>query len=345
MSEGPGWATPDPQQQPPQASLPAYPSAPPPGGPPWSGGAPKPGVIPLRPLGLSEMLDGAISTMRAHPKVILGFSAIVVTVSQLLSAAVTYPLLDDVNRAANLRQGANDDEILSAVGASFSVLGINLVIVLLSRVLLSGFLTVAVGKAVLGHPISFADVWERVRPRLWALLGLTMIYPAVVVVVVVLLVLVAIVAPGLAIVLIVVAIPVAIWLFIMFSLATPALMLENAPIGTAFGRSRALVRGAWWRTFGIQLLAGIIAGIVAAIITVPFTFATGGFDSTPPEVTIAYLAINTIGAIIAGTITEPFASGVTVLVYTDRRMRVEGMDIELARAAGVAPPPPPPYPA
>jgi hypothetical protein len=339
MSEGPGWATPDPQQQPPQQP-PAYqPAPPPPPGSPWHGGAAKPGVIPLRPLGLSEILDGAISTMRAHPKVILGFSAIVVAVSQLISAAATYPLLDDVNRAANLGPNASNEEIIDAFGASLSVLGIGILIILLSRVLLSGFLTVAVGKAVLGHPVSFGEVWERVRPRLWALLGLTLVYPAVAAVVAGVLVLIAIAAPGLAVVLIIVAIPFAIWLFILFSLATPALMLENAKIITAFGRSRALVRGAWWRTFGIQLLAGVIAGIVSAIITVPFSLATGAYDTTV-EITVTYLAINTIGAIIAGTITEPFAAGVTVLLYTDRRMRVEGMDIELARAAGVPPPPP-----
>jgi hypothetical protein len=306
----------------------------------------KPGVIPLRPLGLGEILDGAISSMRAHPKVMLGFSAIVVTVSQLISVAATYPLLDDVQRLAEAGPNATQDEALSLVGASLAVLSINILVILLSRVLLSGFLTITVGKAVLGQPVGFGEVWSRVRPRLWALLGLTLVYPAVALGAGLLIVLIALAVPGLAVVLIIVAIPFAVWLFIMFSLATPALMLENAAIVKAFGRSRTLVRGAWWRTFGIQLLAGIIAGIVAAIITVPFSLINGDFGGEVPDITLAYLAIGTIGAIIAGTITEPFAAGVTVLIYTDRRMRVEGMDIELARAAGIAPPenPPPPQP-
>ena len=40
-------------------------------------------------------------------------------------------------------------------------------------------------------------------------------------------------------------------------------------------RSAKLVRGSWWRVFGIQLLATIIANVVASIIVIPFTFIAG----------------------------------------------------------------------
>jgi hypothetical protein len=337
MTEGPGWAAPDPQPEQP----PAYQQPPPMPPPPPSGwGVPKPGVIPLRPLGLSEILDGAISTIRAHPKVILGVAAIVVTISQLLTTVTTYPLLDDVNRAANLGGRATSDDMINSLGASAEVLGITLLITLPIRVFLSGFLTIAVGKAVLGQPVTFGEVWARVRPRLISLLGLTLVYPAVAAAAVALAILTALVAGPLAILVVLALIPFGIWAYVLFSLATPAFMLENAGIGRAFGRSRTLVRGSWWRVFGIMLLAGIIAGIVAAIIVVPFTFLGGGFNS-PVDPTFRYLALTTIGGIIASTLTEPFAAGVGVLLYTDQRMRREGMDIELARAAGVPPPHPP----
>jgi len=39
--------------------------------------SPKPGVIPLRPLALGEILDGAVQTIRQNPKVMLVLSAIV----------------------------------------------------------------------------------------------------------------------------------------------------------------------------------------------------------------------------------------------------------------------------
>jgi hypothetical protein len=339
MTEGPGWAAPDPQQPPQQP--PAYQSAPPPPPPnsqyDWGSGryVPKPGVIPLRPLGVSEILDGAISTMRAHPKIVLGVSALVVTVTQLIILGVTYPFLDNLNEASSLSGNATNDEITSALGATFAVLGLTLLITLLTRVFLSGFLTVAVGKAVLGHPLDFSDIWNRVRARFMALLGMTLLYPAVLAVVFGVLFGLAIATSPAILLLLLVLIPVAIWLYILFSLATPALMLENAGVFKAFGRSRTLVRGSWWRMLGIQLLAAIIAGIVAAIIVIPFELFGGGFGTV--EITFTYLALSTIGGIVAGTITEPFAAGVTVLLYTDQRMRREGMDIELAKQAGLPP--------
>lgn len=320
---------------------------PPPQG--WHGqpyAAAKPGVIPLRPLGLGEILDGAISTMRAHPRLMLGVAAIVVTIAELVTLAVTYPLLDDINRTTRFDPTTPTSEVWDVLGKSLAVTGIGLLVVIVSRVFLSGFITLVVGKSVLGQPAIFGEVWTAVRPRLLPLLGLTLIYPAVFLVVAFLVVLMAIAAPPLAILVILALIPIGIWLLVLFSLATPALVLENATIRRAFGRSRLLVRGSWWRIFGITLLAGLIAGIIGLIITLPFQYLGDGFASvtstepTPP--TTKFLVFSTIGGIIASTITEPFVAAVTVLLYTDQRMRREGMDIELTRAAGLAPPPPPP---
>ena len=50
------------------------------------------------------------------------------------------------------------------------------------------------------------------------------------------------------------------------------------------------------------------------------------------------LTITSIGSIITAAIAWPFTAVSTALVYVDRRMRREGLDIELARAAGYAPP-------
>lgn len=295
----------------------------------------KPGVIPLRPLDLGEILDGAISTMRAHPRLVLGVAAIVVIITQLLTVAATFPLMDDLNRVVQFDENTSPDELWSAVGASLAVSAIALVLTIVSRVFLSGFLTVVVGSAVLGQKLSFGEVWTRVRPRLLPLLGLTLIYPAVTVGAVLLVVLLTAAVPPIGILAGLGAIVVGIWLWVMFSLATPALVLERAGVGRAFGRSRHLVRGAWWRIFGITLLAVVIAVILALIISVPFELLGGGFSLTgTAAVTTQYLLLSSVGTIIASTLTEPFVAAVTVLLYTDQRMRKEGLDIELARAAG-----------
>ena len=67
---------------------------PPPGyGPPGYGppAAPalKPGVIPLRPLSLSDIFNGAVAYIRANPKATLGLTTIVVVVAQLLALVLS----------------------------------------------------------------------------------------------------------------------------------------------------------------------------------------------------------------------------------------------------------------
>src|SRR6267154_1661448 len=62
------------------------PGYPPPGyGPPPVAPAIKPGVIPLRPLSLSDIFNGAVAYIRANPKATLGLTAIVVVTTQVLA--------------------------------------------------------------------------------------------------------------------------------------------------------------------------------------------------------------------------------------------------------------------
>ena len=52
-------------------------------------GAAKPGIIPLRPLTLSEIFNGAVGYIRANPKATLGLTAMVVVIMQIISLAAT----------------------------------------------------------------------------------------------------------------------------------------------------------------------------------------------------------------------------------------------------------------
>ena len=54
-------------------------------GPPPVPGAAKPGIIPLRPLTLSEIFNGAVGYIRTNPKATLGLTAIVVVVMQIFT--------------------------------------------------------------------------------------------------------------------------------------------------------------------------------------------------------------------------------------------------------------------
>lgn len=57
--------------------------------------AAKPGVIPLRPLGVGEILDGAVSTLRAHWRTVLGVTIVVAVISQIGNILVQRYLLPE----------------------------------------------------------------------------------------------------------------------------------------------------------------------------------------------------------------------------------------------------------
>ena len=129
-----------------------------------------------------------------------------------------------------------------------------------------------------------------------------------------------------------------IFLWVALSVSAPALVLERGTVFGSMGRSRRLVTNLWWRTFGILLLAALVSFVVALVVEIPIlivgvgsAFATG-IGSTDGDYVLAQL-LTAVASIIAGALTYPFAASVSTLLYVDMRMRKEGLDIELMRAA------------
>ncbi|MBO1338021.1 glycerophosphoryl diester phosphodiesterase membrane domain-containing protein [Streptomyces sp. VRA16 Mangrove soil] len=320
------------------------------GGPP---AAAKPGVIPLRPLGVGEILDGAVSTMRTYWRTVLGISLTVAVVTELLVVLLQGYILNDSSTTAALdNPDATPREILDALGGILVGTGVVLVVTLLGQIIATALLTTVTSRAVLGKPVTTGEAWRDARPQVLRLLGLTLLLPLIVSGIVfvgtipgILVGVLGSADAGIALAVVggIAAFVVAIWLMIRLSLASPALMLEKQTIRKAMGRSSKLVRGSWWRVFGIQILAAIITNVVASIVLVPFTLlasavsgaGVGFFDSTGDNVGWAYLIITGIGSVIGSTLTFPISAGVTVLLYIDQRIRREALDLELARAAGL----------
>jgi hypothetical protein len=291
----------------------------PPGMPPpaWGYGAPpppKPGVLPLRPLGVGEILDGAFSTIRTYPMATLGLSAVISAVSALLQLAVLLPTMSRLETATTELELAETPDPDVFIAAFIAVIVVLVIGTLLAATVLTGMVTIVLGEAVLGRPITIGEAWRRVRPRFWALLGLALLQGLIV-----MLGFIACIIPG-------------VFLWAKLSLSTPALMLEGRRITDAMRRSSALVRGSWWRVFGILLLASVITMIVGQILRLPFDL----FGSTPwaPEgdFSLAGVIAGSVGQIVAGTVTGSIVALVTGVLYVDRRMRAEAFDLTLHAA-------------
>jgi hypothetical protein len=130
----------------------------------------------------------------------------------------------------------------------------------------------------------------------------------------------------------------AVMVWIRWQLVVPVVVLEHAGPLKSMGRSWRLVRGSWWRVLGILLLTSLIVGLIGLLIRVPFAIGGGGLgiftgQSSSGGTSVAAVALAAVGGIIAGTLLTPLSAGVTVLMYTDLRMRREGMDITLQASA------------
>lgn len=266
----------------------------------WTGGGDKPGVIPLRPLTAGEILDGAFATLRQNPAATLGMSAAVTASTQLAASALVL-----------LGRGST---------AGLTVAGIaGAVLQLVATLALSAGLTVVVADAVLGRRPTVEEVWRRVQSKVWSAVGLSL--------------LVGLIVGILAIT--VVGIPVAVYAYVALSLAVPALMLENQPPRAALLRSRELVRGAWWRTFGTIVLATFVTFVMAALIELVLGAVglSGGLVVTSTGIPAGRLLLGAVAGTVANSLVAPVRAGVVALIYVDRRMRTEGLDLTLRRAA------------
>jgi hypothetical protein len=310
MSDETGWASPTP---------PPSTQAPPPWTPPpvwgYAPTAPKPGVIPLRPLTLSDVLDGAFAVLRGQPRTVYTLSAIVAGIN------LGFGVLLQVVRPNTVIAASAGTISVSNLSAYFGIAGLSFLVATVVSSWLLAALTVVVTEAVLGRRTSPGEAIRRVRPQLAvvALLGLAVRISTDVSAIVI----------------------VGIFLSGAWALAVPALVMERSGFTTGLRRSWRLAVPDWWRVWGIRTLAVVIAGLAASVLVFPVELALLGGLALRPASSFSLAA--EVGVLIvtsvASLLTLPFPLIVQVVLYVDRRMRAEGLDIQLARAAGQPPGP------
>jgi len=321
----------------------------------WAPPAPAPGGVPLRPLGVGDILSGAFTLIRRNPVATLGIAAIVATLSAVFTTALSY-LEQSRARTIVITPQTNPNQVNQQAAHFFEVFipatVATFLIAFVFYAILTGMLTGAIGRGLLGDKITLGQAWG--MARVLSIIGLSLMIAGIVifmwvpfwVILVVLLVAKATVA---AVIFGIVA-GIGTLLFMIFvsvrlAMAVPAVVLEAIGPVTAMRRSWQLVRGSWWRVFGILLLAALVVGIIGLVLEIPFeivTVALGlgnrgffGVSSTAVATgpSLAALIVGAIGSIVASTVTRPISAGVTVLLYADLRMRREGFDLALQQAA------------
>ena len=315
----------------------------------------KPGIIPLRPLSIGDIYQGAFAAIKTNTRTMFGFTAALLGVVLVISIATNYAIINLV-LPNYLSPNSPYATAFISLSGSFSQLGGSLLQVL-ATVLLSGLIVVAVSRSVLGRVASSKEVWERTKSKFLPLIGLNIITSIIsglmmIIGIVVFFVLLASAAStaetetelfqnlGISLVglliLMLASVLVSSYLSIKFSVAPPAMVLENLGVFAALGRSWRLTRGNFWRLLGINILTAIITFMVASIF-LGITEALGAIfvvvGSSSPEDILASLNTIYILTMVMSTIAQllilPFTSSVNALLYIDLRMRKEGLDVEL----------------
>jgi len=294
----------------------------PPVNPYYGGMAPKPGCIPLRPLTVGEILGGAIEAIRRNARTVLALSFAAAVVQAVIALFVQrYASQHAISRD----QLANQQVDWGQVGKVLtSTVGLSLLGSLFAAVL-TGMVVVVVTEDVVGRRASLELVWSKVRSRIWRLIMLSLAVSVLTA-----LGLAFFVAPG-------------IWLWGIWAVSVPALIIENQSIAGALGRSKRLVGGSFWRVWGIRALGFVMtvaaSGAFTAMVDAIASGVTGdrpaGFfgTSSTGSLSWSFLVISAIGTAIATTVTAPFLASVDSLLYVDLRMRKEHLARDLQQAA------------
>ncbi len=321
-------------------------------------GAPRPGIIPLRPLAFGEILAGAFESLRANPRAMFVPALVVMAFVGALTALASVLLgtQSEIYALANAPATLTDDQVNAMLSELLLGYGglilITAVLSGLATTVLTGLLIVTVSRTILGRVASPGEVWRRTKGRVWALIGqallsslitggVLLVIGAIVTIPMVLLVANDGTGPGGAaaaviasLIAIVAGMLVSAALYFKLCLAPAALILEHVGVVEGLRRSWALTRGHFWRVAGINIVAGLIVAAVTQILNSPVSFASGLLAQSPSSL-FYLLPLPYFLSSLVSAITLPFIAAVTALLYTDLRMRSEGLDIELRRAAGV----------
>ncbi|MFG2663222.1 hypothetical protein ACGFY6_03135 [Streptomyces sp. NPDC048387] len=263
---------------------------------------PGPGVVPLRPLGTSDILGGALAALPRYGGPLCG--------ALLLGQLMAGLLVTAAAGAATLASLSPASGSRVFVWTLFPAAALFL---LFTCALATALIAVLLRPAVLGRPVTAPGLLRAALPRTPAVLGAQLLAlltgagpPAA---------LLALGAPAPAVLPL---LPVALWLGVRYALAPTAAGYEGLGPVTALRRSARLVRGAWWRTLAVTAPAVVFTGAAG--------WALLQWFGLP-------------GALAALVLLPAFPQLPAGLLYVDRRFRHEHLAEALAtdpRPAGPA---------
>ena len=273
------------------------------------------GTTPLQPMGFTDILDGMFSLYRSHFRLFLAIVAVYFVLGFGVDQISVFLLETDA------MPGTSVVILVFTTLFSFAV----------STFVVAG-LSYASAHVYLGREITPGAALQRAWQRFWTYLGSFILWSLVV--------------GGLFITII--GIPFAIYFSFRWSLYTLPVLFEGTTARNALRRSTELVKGTWWRVFGIILAVSLISFMIYFILEASSGFLlswmgvteaeepTNLLDSlrqlfvpTPSEIGWFSYTIRRLVSLSISALTMPISIIGSTLLYFDLRIRKEAFDIEM----------------
>jgi len=302
----------------------------------------QPGIIPLRPQSFGEFLAAPFKAMRFNRAVVLGGPLLCMVIAMLLGAAALWLALTDSSLAL-----MNPSEQFTGIEAQTIIVGIAAFLALvLADSVATAIVAPGFARAVLGERITLSTALRQVMPRIGHLLLLWLVSAIVATIAF---------APGIVaiavgagagdggtvalgvITLLAFLVPVGLLLGVIAPVARCALVLEQIGVVAAIRRTFSLIRGRFWWSVLIVVVTGTIINIVMSIVQ-----NVGGLGASvvivlAPQAEWLAMAllvgITAFFTVVSYVFISAYMGSVYALIYVDVRIRFEGFDLELARAA------------
>ena len=269
----------------------------------------------LQPMGFTDILDGMFSFYRSHFRLFVTIGAVYLVLSLGIDLISVSLLETDATMGTGL---------------------VILVFTILMSVAVSTFVVAGLAYAsahvYLGREITPGIALQRAWQRFWTYLGSLILWSLVV--------------GGLTVTII--GIPFAIYFSVRWGLYSLPVLFEGTTARNALRRSTELVKGTWWRVFGIMLAISVISFMIYFILEASSSFLlswmglseaeapTGLLDTlrqlfipTPSEIGWFSYTIRRLVSLIIATFTMPISTIGSTLLYFDLRIRKEAYDIEM----------------
>ncbi len=251
-----------------------------------------PGIV-IGPMGVGQVIDAGIGLARAHFRRLMLIAAWGLVPAAALTAALS--LAGGVGRPDQLGGAVVAASIIAGIGAYLAEAAL---MVAVARI---------VESAASPSELAPGPLYRWAAARLVSTVLLSLV-------------------AALAAIPLLILFPLGIYVFVRWSMAWAAVIVERRGPIASLRRSWQLTRGAWWHTFGVLLVGTVVAFVLAAVVGGVLGGIAGGIGAASGSLPVSG-ALQQVASVLTNLVFLPFFMAYTMVLYYELRARNEGFDL------------------